>query len=245
MSFWWLILFCSGAYIVGNVNFAILISKYRFRADIRKNTSGTPGAANILRAHGVRWGMICLLCDAAKGSVAALVGFLSYGFSSGWGTDTSFLIWSQAPDAAYIALFACGLSAAVGHCYPVFYKFRGGKGVSTALGVFFVANPPLAIAAFAVALVFGQCVMYSSVGSFTLITTLALVQGFAAQAVSSTVAIFTVAALIAAIYFFILFVHRANVARLLFGKENRTTLLAKIVKKRNRKKQHMWLDELI
>ena len=122
------------AYLLGSVNWAIIITKALTRKDIRDVGSGNAGATNVLRSQGVLPAVLTLLGDAGKGVLAALLG--------GWlvcclpvGTETF--------DMAALTLFGrymAGTFAVLGHLFPVFYGFRGGKGVATIAGLLFVTD---------------------------------------------------------------------------------------------------------
>lgn len=112
------------AYLVGSINMAILISKYHKSKDIRDYGSGNAGMTNMLRTFGKRAATWTFIGDFAKG---ALVVF----FARQIGKDLSMEL-----DIAYIA----ALFVMIGHIYPIYFKFRGGKGISTALGAMLVLN---------------------------------------------------------------------------------------------------------
>ena len=98
-------------YIIGSLNFAVIISKIFYKDDVRLHGSGNAGATNMLRTYGKKAGIATFVCDALKGAVSVLVSMLLMG-----------------QGGAYIA----GLFCILGHIFPVFYKFRGGKGVVVA-----------------------------------------------------------------------------------------------------------------
>lgn len=110
------------AYLAGSIPCGILVSKFLGTPDPRLEGSGNIGATNISRVSGKKAGVITLLGDALKGALPALAGML------------------LAPDTPYIAGLA-GLAAFLGHLYPVFLGFKGGKGIATALGIFLVLAP--------------------------------------------------------------------------------------------------------
>ena len=103
-----LLIVCS--YLLGSVNFARILSKNVMHGDITKSGSGNPGTMNMLRTYGFKAGALTLVLDALKGVIPALVGY--------------FLFGGDGSNAAYVGLYVGGLSAVVGHCFPVFYKFR-------------------------------------------------------------------------------------------------------------------------
>ena len=161
---------------------------------MRQIGSGNVGAANALRASGVRAGVLVALLDIAKGAA-------SVGLAMRLSGDGS------APAAA-------GFAAIVGHVYPVWLRFKGGKGVATACGVFSVLTPLAALPAFVVFMATASMTRYVSLGS--ILATLALPP--IAYATGSPVATL-VAACAAAVL--ILFRHRGNLMRLLAGTERR------------------------
>lgn len=180
-------------YLTGSVPFAFLLARRR-GVDLRRTGSGNVGAANVLRTSGVPNAVVAMCLDAAKGAVAVLV--------------------AQRLSGGAAAPVAGGLAAVIGHIYPVWLGFRGGKGVATAGGVF-VVLAPIAVAIAGAAFVLAIWVTrYISVGSVAAAVTLAVTA--AAADVSPPVA---VGAVVAAII--IVHRHRGNLARLLAGTERR------------------------
>ena len=132
MLYFWYALLAIGAYLIGNISFAILLSKKK-NQDITKMGSGNPGTMNMLRNFGFKTGILTLALDALKGAAPALAGYLLFGDHG---------------------LYIAGLAVILGHIYPVFRKFKGGKGVACTLGVFLVANPILTLIFFVVAFIY-------------------------------------------------------------------------------------------
>src|SRR5262245_27706617 len=122
-----------GAYLVGSIPFGVLFARAR-GIDLRKGGSGNSGATNAARALGKRIGIVVFLCDAAKGLVPVLLAARFVGPAEGGD-------WAVA---------AVGAAAFVGHLAPPWLRFRGGKGVATAFGVFLAISPVAALAAGAV-----------------------------------------------------------------------------------------------
>lgn len=179
-------------YFVGSVPFAFLLARRR-GIDLRVVGSGNIGASNVLRTSGVPMAVIAMCLDAVKGALAVLV--------------------AQRVAAEPVTPVAAGLASIVGHLYPVWLRFRGGKGVATAAGVFGVLTP---IALGVSSLVFVLAVWltrYISVGSIAAAVTLAIV-----AATDSPTAIAAGAVLAALI---ILHRHRSNLARVVAGTERR------------------------
>jgi glycerol-3-phosphate acyltransferase PlsY len=180
-------------YLAGSIPFAFLLARRR-GVDLRHAGSGNVGAANVLRTSGVPDAMIAFMLDAAKGAVAVLV--------------------AQRLSAEPATPVAGGLASIIGHIYPVWLGFRGGKGVATAGGVFVVLVPAavgVAAAVFALAI---WVTRYVSVGSMAAAVTLAVTT--AAMDVAAAV---TVGTAIAAVI--IIHRHRGNLGRLIAGTERR------------------------
>ncbi len=118
-----------GSYLIGSLDFAVVISKAH-GVDIHEVGSGNPGASNVLRTLGRGPAAMVFLGDALKGVIAAAIGMLAAGR-----TGMDFL----APTA-----FAAGLVAVVGHCFPIYHRFKGGKGVATGAGVILFTLPIVA-----------------------------------------------------------------------------------------------------
>jgi glycerol-3-phosphate acyltransferase PlsY len=114
-----------GAYLLGSVSSAVLITRMFLRTDIREQGSGNPGTTNVLRVAGNKAAAIVFIFDVLKGAVPVYTGFL-LGYEP-------------------IVLSIIAVSACVGHMYPVFFKFKGGKGVATALGAMMPLNGWLAL----------------------------------------------------------------------------------------------------
>jgi len=126
-----LIVLCAAAYVCGSIPFGLLLGKLFGGGDVRKSGSGNIGATNVARTAGLAAGILTLMLDAAKGAAPE------------WVARHYF------PDHAAFQILA-GLAALVGHCYPIWLKFRGGKGVATAAGVFAVLCPLAALGAVSV-----------------------------------------------------------------------------------------------
>jgi glycerol-3-phosphate acyltransferase PlsY len=144
-----LILAVVAAYLIGSLSFAVITSRLMGLADPRTYGSGNPGATNVLRSGSKAAALITLLFDALKGYLPVLAVYL-WGQPLGLGVDAAVLV---------------GLAAFVGHLWPVFFKFEGGKGVATAAGVLFALNPLLGVAtlaSFALIVAFSRFVSLAS-----------------------------------------------------------------------------------
>lgn len=193
------------AYLLGSIPFGYLIVRAREGADVRETGSGGTGATNVSRRAGKRAGVVTLLLDAAKGALAVILArwLVADDFGINW--------WVAA--AAFIAVF--------GHCFPVWLKFHGGKGVATGIGVF-LSLSPLAVACAALIFILVVAVTrYVSLGSilataaFPLFVWLlsAYVRPMTELAPVMTAAVSTAA--------LIILMHHANICRLMKGTESK------------------------
>lgn len=223
MNYWLLALLILISYLIGNINFGKILSK-RKNVDITKTGSGNSGATNMFRTFGAKLGYLTLILDALKGIIAALLGLLLIG-----GT----------PIECRIAMFACGLSAVVGHIFPIVYKFKGGKGIATCLGVFLVAQPIVTLITFVFLFIYVWFFKYVSVASLLLTTVILVYENLTMPEPNLTISLITFT-----IWCLTWFAHRANIGRLLFGRENPTNIQAKIFRdKKTQQKREEKLDQ--
>ena len=180
-------------YLAGSVPFAFLLAR-RHGVDLRRSGSGNVGAANVLRTSGVPNAVVAMCLDVAKGAAAVLV---AQRLSGGPATPV-----------------AGGLAAVIGHIYPMWIGFRGGKGVATTAGVFIVLAPIAVAIAGTVFALTTWATRYVSVGSMMAAVTLAV-----AVAASEVFSAAAVGGVVAAII--ILHRHRGNLGRLFAGTERR------------------------
>ena len=182
------------AYLIGSVPFALIIAKRWGEPDLRRIGSGNLGAANVLRSSGVTAGVLVALLDVGKGAAGVML--------------------AARLDGSNTAPAVAGFAAIVGHIYPVWLRFRGGKGVATACGVFTALAPVAVPPALAVFLVAAWLTKYVSVGSVlasAALPPIAYAMGMPMPIVAAAVA--------AAVL--IVFRHRSNLARVWLGTERR------------------------
>lgn len=122
------------AYLIGSINFAVIFTKHFTKNDIRDFGSGNAGTTNVMRVGGLKPGILTFVCDALKGFAASLLG--KYLFSIIISSNPS-LSWAYPVYGAYLCGFVCML----GHVFPIFYQFRGGKGVAVSVGIYAVCCP--------------------------------------------------------------------------------------------------------
>lgn len=184
------ILLVVAGYLIGSIDFGVIVPKLR-GVDIYSRGSGNPGTTNVLRTMGRKAAVMVMLGDLVKGFGAAALGDLVVGPSVGFGT---------------------GLAAVVGHCFPIWHRFRGGKGVATAAGMMLWLEPLLGAVLLAAWAVLAFVAKRASVAS--LVVALALVPGVLLFGHRGWAVVW--AALVAAL---IVLRHRDNIRRLLLGAE--------------------------
>ena len=197
------------AYLLGSIPFGYLIVRAGGRGDVRETGSGGTGATNVTRRAGKGAGVLTLALDALKGAAAVLVARLV--LAEGFGVD-----WWVA---------AAAVAAVMGHCFPVWLGFRGGKGVATGLGVFALLAPLALLCALPFFLLVVWATRYVSLGSIVAAALVPLaVWALGARGYvrgEELLPVLTAASLGGAL---IIFMHRANIGRLLRGEESRLKL---------------------
>lgn len=170
--------------------------------------SGNAGTTNVMRTAGFLPGALTFVCDALKGFVASYIGYLVFDYIS------HFTVWSAAIYGAY----ACGTACMLGHVFPIFYQFKGGKGVATSVGIFAVCCPiaiVIGLIVFAIVTVISKYVSLASITATVTVVTLSIV--FRDMYVSKYPQIFFVVAMGA----IVILKHSENIKRLLKGTENK------------------------
>ena len=186
------------AYFLGSIPFGLILTSAFGRGDVRKVGSGNIGATNVARAAGVAAGLLTLALDVAKGAAAVLLAEKLSNESATW-------------------MMIAGLAALIGHCFPVWLKFKGGKGVATAMGVFLVLSPLACLAAsilFALVVVFWRYVSLCSVSAAAAMPLLIYFLWAPHHAPPLAIMFGAVAAALLIIY-----KHRGNLQRLVEGVE--------------------------
>ena len=204
-----------GGYFLGSVPFGLVLTRMAGLGDIRKIGSGNIGATNVLRTGRKDLALLTVLLDAFKAGIAA---YIAYKLVSpqpivffGWYTQTN-----------VIAELIAGTCGVLGHNFPVWLKFKGGKGVSSAFGFFLFTCWPVALLALATWLIMAFTFKYSSLSA---ITAAVLVPVYAFFLTSPVYAIFYTA-----IALLVLYRHKGNIARLIKGEESKINLKKKAEK---------------
>ena len=193
------------AYLLGSISFSVIISKKMAGFDVREKGSGNAGTTNVLRTVGKKASIITLVCDALKGVVAILVAFIAG------------LIVKDIDKALLVQL--AGLAVIIGHTFPIFFGFRGGKGIATSLGVLLMTNWNIGLICLVFALVLmilTKMVSLGSVAAAVLFPVLIIFMPHNAYLVDGNYIIYSI--LLAVL---VIFNHRSNVKRLLTGTENK------------------------
>lgn len=194
------------SYLIGSINSSIIISRIVTGKDIRKSGSGNAGATNMLRTMGKKYAVITLIIDILKGVVSILIARLA----------ASKLDLGMAADTIdYIA----GVSAVLGHNFPVFFGFKGGKGVATSLGVILMLDWKIGLIVLGVALLIMAATRFVSLGSivaavvFMVLNTILMIVNDEFNIIQLVCVLILGGLLIVR--------HRANIVRLINGTENK------------------------
>jgi glycerol-3-phosphate acyltransferase PlsY len=194
------------AYLIGSIPSAIWVSKWFFGIDVRDYGSKNAGATNTFRVIGKKAGFPVLFFDILKGwaSVTFLSMLSSYEFGSNQHINLQ---------------LAVGLAAVFGHVYPIYERFKGGKGVATLLGIVLAINFPAAGVSFIIFLMTYIISQYVSLGAITAAFFFPFITVYVFKATSPTLIYFSVV-----ISFLVIFTHRKNIERLLKKQENKMPL---------------------
>ena len=191
------------AYLLGSISFSIIFGKVFAGIDVRSKGSKNAGATNVLRTAGVLPAVLTLICDCAKGVIAVLI---------------AFIVGNVTQENQALLVQLAGLLVVIGHTFPIFFKFKGGKGVATSLGVLLITNWQIGLICLVYALMLMVLTRMVSLGSITAallypVLTLFITNNYL---VKGNYVIFAI--LLAAL---VVFNHRSNVKRLMNGTENR------------------------
>lgn len=201
------IIVIAAAYLIGSLNFAVIISKIKYGEDIRNFGSGNGGTTNMLRTYGKKTGALTLVCDMLKAVVAVTFGCLLLGITLG----------------GYMAAFFC----MIGHMFPVYYKFKGGKGVATVAASILVLNPAVFAILFVCFAVIVGGTKYVSLGSVMSILLFPVILNTMNEILFPYLFAIGVTRLGPDVIFavliaiFVVFMHRENIKRLLAGSESK------------------------
>lgn len=192
------------AYLLGSISFSVIFSKKIGGFDVRTKGSGNAGSTNVLRTVGKKAAALTLLCDCLKGVVAVLVAVIAGNIA-------------KSVDSALLVQLA-GIFVVVGHSFPIFFKFKGGKGVATSLGVILIINWRIGLICLVFALLLMILTKFVSLGSVAAAILFPVLTIFihSNYIVSGNYIIFGII-----LALFVIYNHRSNINRLLEGKENK------------------------
>ena len=187
-------------YLLGSINFAVVFSKTMHHDDVRTHGSGNAGSTNMLRTYGMKAAALTFAGDILKGVISTLLGLLILPYGTGF---------------AYVSALCCML----GHAFPIYYGFKGGKGISVAFGSMMAGTPVITAAAFGVWLIVVGLTKYVSLASILAVAGYTVFT-FISFAVSGTYSIpHGVAAVV--LPAIIIYAHRSNIVRLMNGTERK------------------------
>lgn len=198
------------AYLIGSVNFSVILSKKMAGFDVREKGSGNAGSTNMLRSVGKKAAAITLICDILKGvisiSIAMILGKMIQGANK------------------ELLVQIAGIAVVIGHTFPIFFQFKGGKGVATSLGVLLMSNWQIGLICLVFALVLmilTRMVSLGSCGAAVLfpVLTLFINENYTVLTAGKKGTTYLVYSIILAAI--VLFNHRSNIKRILNGTENR------------------------
>lgn len=192
------------AYLLGSISFSVIFSKKIAGIDVREEGSKNAGTTNVLRTVGKKAAALTLICDILKGVIAVLIGYA-----------ISFI--TKDLNAALLVQIA-GIFAIIGHTFPVFFKFKGGKGIATSLGILLLVNYQIGLICLVFWLIIVIFTRMVSLGSIMAAILFPVLTIFIAQnyLVEGNYIIFGIVVPV-----LVVFNHRSNVKRILEGKENK------------------------
>ena len=190
------------AYLIGSLSFAVIVSRAFGLPDPRSYGSGNPGATNVLRTGKKLAALLTLIGDGGKGWLAV---FLAARYAASYGVDAT-------------GVAACAAAAFLGHVFPVFFRFRGGKGVATAGGILFAVNPLLGLATLATWIIVALFFRYSSLAAIVSAVFAPLYAFFMSLLGFELGFMLPAVILISAL---LVWRHKTNILKLVAGKERR------------------------
>ena len=204
------------AYLIGSINFSIIISKKVAGFDVREKGSGNAGTTNMLRSVGKGAAAITLICDILKGVVSILIALLAGNIIKD--LDKELLIQ------------IAGIAVVIGHTFPIFFGFKGGKGVATSLGVLLMSNWQIGLICLVFALVLIVLTRMVSLGSCSAailfpVLTLFINEHYMVLSDGKSGNVYFIYSVILAIV--VLYNHRSNIKRMMNGTENRISFSKK------------------
>lgn len=203
------------AYLLGSISFAVVFSKAFMKKDIRELGSGNAGTTNVMRTGGFKLGALTFLCDVLKGFVACLIGKLV--FANVFANDEQWAVYGA---------FLCGLACMLGHVFPIFFQFKGGKGIATSVGIFAVCCWPaiiIGLAVFALGVLLTRIVSISSIAAAVTVVSCTMIFHY----INDPALFWPQAVLAIAMGILVIAKHSENIKRLVNGTEKKLTIRRK------------------
>ena len=205
------------AYLIGSINFAVIFTKAFTHTDVRDFGSGNAGTTNVLRVSGAKAGVLTFVADALKGAAACLIGLFIF----------KYVLYS--PDMPYFnavyGKFICAFACMVGHCWPIFFQFRGGKAAAASVGIFAVCCPPaivLGLIGFAICLLTAKMVSLGSLVATTIVVLVTIISAF--TGIIGNVNPFVISIIMIVCGAIVFYRHKDNIVRILNGTEKRFSI---------------------
>mgnify|MGYP005757931135 FL=1 len=198
------------AYAIGSINFSVILSKKMAGFDVREKGSGNAGTTNMLRSVGKKAAALTLVCDILKGVVAVLIAIFLGNIINGINKE--------------LLLQIAGIAVVLGHTFPIFFGFKGGKGVATSLGILLISNWQIGLICLVFALVLMVLTKMVSVGSCAAavlfpVLTLFINDNYTVLTEGKNGSSYFIYSVILAII--VLYNHRSNIKRIFNGTENK------------------------
>ena len=198
------------AYCIGSVNFSVIISKKMAGFDVREKGSGNAGSTNVLRSVGKKAAALTLILDVLKGVVAVVI---------------AIILGNIVPDInRELLVQIAGIAVVLGHTFPVFFGFKGGKGVATSLGILLISNWQIGLICLVFGIVLIALTRMVSLGSCTAavlfpVLTLFINEHYTVLTEGKSGSVYFIYSVILAVI--VLYNHRSNIKRILNGTENK------------------------
>lgn len=201
------------AYCIGSVNFSVIISKKMAGFDVREKGSGNAGSTNMLRSVGKGAAALTLLCDVLKGVIVIIISIIIGNMVEGANKE--------------LLLQIAGITVVIGHTFPIFFQFKGGKGVATSLGILLMSNWKIGLICLVFALILMILTRMVSLGSCVAailfpVLTLFINDSYTVLTEGKSGSTYFIYSVILAII--VLYNHRSNIQRLMNGTENKISL---------------------
>lgn len=207
------------AYLLGSINTAVMVTRVvtKGKQDIRNMGSGNAGFTNVLRSVGKVPAIVTIVCDLLKAIIAVFVGGLLFSLMTADGASTDSIVT--------IGKYICGFACILGHSYPIYFHFKGGKGIVTAAGMMLVLDWRvflMILGTFLIVFIFSKIISLASLtsaalfGVYTFILAYFVDKGSAAYTAVCTIAAFGIG-------IFVIIKHKDNIKRLLKGEEKKIT----------------------